>query len=310
MLRKFIKQCVKLNINYNQYSTTIPRIYRPKKQQKHEDQQQLAEKNASPSPAVARIKLPVTESENPINLYKNVNNLEINWSDEFPKSIQTGKNLLKPINDPEIFQSIAENVAPNLKPTFNLAAYVNKSETLQQLIKLGVDLSKIEKRKGLPQFILKLNFDNDIKPRLLFLHHTIGINPDLFGWFITKNPLIFKENLEDIQIRLNYLQSKQFTPQQITTIIEKNPFWVMFKTQRIDQRLGFFQKTFKLDGDEIRALVTKQSKLITYNMKSINLISFSIREEMGFNNDEIKTLLLNMPKIWMLGKFIFYYFYY
>lgn len=41
-------------------------------------------------------------------------------------------------------------------PSFNLAAYVNNSSTLQQFLSLGVDLHSIERRKGLGDFVLKL----------------------------------------------------------------------------------------------------------------------------------------------------------
>lgn len=54
--------------------------------------------------------------------------------------------------------------APNLTPTFNFAAYVNRSDTLQQLVKLGVNLYELEKKKDVPELILRLSFEADIKP--------------------------------------------------------------------------------------------------------------------------------------------------
>lgn len=187
-------------------------------------------------------------------------------------------------------------------PTFNLAAYVNKSESLQQFLKLGVDLNSIERRKGLGEFVLKLDFERNVKPHLVFLHD-LGVQPELFGEFITKNPLIFKEDLEDLQVRVNYLEAKKFTGQQITRIVTKNPFWLMFSTQRIDKRLGHFQENFKLSGDEVRYLASKMPRLITYNMEHIRKNTFCIAEEMGFNLEESKCLLLNKPKLWMMSTY-------
>lgn len=46
--------------------------------------------------------------------------------------------------------------------TQTFSAYANKSPTLQKLVDLGVDLSQIEKRKVVPNFILGLDFDRDI----------------------------------------------------------------------------------------------------------------------------------------------------
>ncbi|XP_053956707.1 transcription termination factor 3, mitochondrial [Anastrepha ludens] len=184
-------------------------------------------------------------------------------------------------------------------PTFNFAAYVDKSPTLQQFIKLGVNLHSIEKRKGLAKFLLSLEFDKDCKPHLFFLQDQ-GVPADVFGEFITKNPLFFKVDIDNLQTRVKYLESKNFTPAQRQRIFTRNPFWLMFSTQRIDRRLGHFQKEFRLSGDDVRFLTSKQPRLITYNMDHIRQSTFCIREEMGFDDDEIKCLLLNKPKLWMM----------
>ncbi|KAL3280975.1 hypothetical protein HHI36_004200 [Cryptolaemus montrouzieri] len=51
------------------------------------------------------------------------------------------------------------HIATYLKPSFNFAAYVNKSETLQELLKLGVNLYKLEKKPEIPQYILGLDLE-------------------------------------------------------------------------------------------------------------------------------------------------------
>lgn len=80
-------------------------------------------------------------------------------------------------------------IGPSLKKSFNLAAYVNKSETLQQLVKLNVDLSKIDKNVDLASFVLKCDFDADIQPLLLFLLDC-GIDIHDVGSILTKNPFL------------------------------------------------------------------------------------------------------------------------
>lgn len=216
--------------------------------------------------------------------------------DTFAKD-QTNENLI------EVGGATTEDeIAPFIKPTFNLAAYANKSRTLQQFLDLGVDLHKIEKRKGLGQFFLQLDFDKDVKDHLLFLKD-VGVSPDIFGEFITKNPLIFKESIEDLQTRVNYLQSKQFKKEMIGRIVEKNPFWLMFSTRRIDRRLGYFQKNFVLNGNQVRLLSSKQPKLITYNLDHIRQSTFSVQKEMGFDTNETRQLVLQKPRIFMMSKF-------
>ncbi|KAL5276522.1 MTERFD1 family protein [Megaselia abdita] len=227
-------------------------------------------------------------------------------------SVKSLRGSLRPVSSPTESEDVqeklptkventlpSENPLKSYVPTFNLAAYVNKSECLQEFIKMGVNLHNIERRKGLGEFVLNLNFNDTVKPRLLFLAD-LGVSPELFGRFITKNPLIFKESIADLTIRVNYLESKKFTPQQIITIVERNPFWLMFSTKRIDNRLGFFQKNFELNGDDVRFLTTKQPNLITYKIEHVQKALFTVKEEMGFNVEEMKCLLLAKPKLFMM----------
>lgn len=255
-------------------------------------------------------------------LKKILTKCEVRWYQKTSLSI----SVRTPSN--EVFKwaqnSEDDNIAPFVKPSFNLAAYANKSETLQKLLKLGIDLTKIEKRKGIPQFLLKLDFERDIKEHITFLND-LGLPASNYGRFFTTNPLFFKESIEDLgknkkylllyliltninlkcfftETRVFYLQSKKFNMDQIQMIISKNPFWLSLNTKRIDRRLGFFQKNFQLTGNDIRFVTTKQPNLITYNMQHIRENTFAIKEEMGFDNDEIKCLILSKPKIWMMSK--------
>ncbi|XP_055902971.1 transcription termination factor 3, mitochondrial [Eupeodes corollae] len=223
---------------------------------------------------------------------KTVKSLKI-LSDNNSKRIQNS-------DEPEDQLPALPKAEKNYVPTFNLAASINKSECLQELIKLGVNLNSIEKRKGLAEFVLKLDFEKNIKPHLLFLHD-LGVQSELLGEMITKNPLIFKEDLDDLEVRINYLQAKKFKDHQITRIVTKNPYWLMFPTKRIDKRLGYFQENFKLSGDDVRFLASKQPKLITYSMETIRKNMFCITEEMGFDLEELRCLLLNKPKLWMMN---------
>lgn len=183
-------------------------------------------------------------------------------------------------------------------PTFNFAAYIDKSKTLQKFVELGVDLSKIEKKKGLPQFVLKLDFDRDVKDHLIFLHD-LGILPENFGHILTKNPIFFKNSIDDLETRVFYLRSKKFELEQVREIVVKDPFWLNFSTKRIDRRLGWFQKNFELTGDDIRFLATKFPRVVTSSLMHVREISFCIKEEMGFDNDETKVLLLAVPKLFL-----------
>lgn len=238
--------------------------------------------------------IPDQQSTKPIPI---VPENEIDWHREMDViRSNESRSVIAPAN--EVDPSTAY---PLTRPSHNLAAFVKRSDTLQKLIHLGVDLHQIEKRKGLAQFVVKLDFEQNVQPHLQFLND-IGLSAASFGAFLTKNPLIIKENLADLTTRVNYLQSKLFTAENIVRIVEKNPFWLSFSTQRIDGRLGYFQKSFDLSGAQVRQLAVRQPKLITYGLDAVRQSSFTIREEFGFGETETKSLLLAAPKLWMMSK--------
>ncbi|KAI4465601.1 cgi-12 protein-related [Holotrichia oblita] len=193
------------------------------------------------------------------------------------------------------------HIAPYLRPTFNFAAYINRSETLQQLLKLGVNFHKLEQKRNVPTFIMGLDFEKDIKNHVLFFLDR-GLQTVDIANIITRNPFILRQDIEDLKVRINYLLYKKFNEDMILRILSRNPFWLMFSTNRIDRRLGYFQTTFSLCGDEVRTITCKQPKLITYSIKHITLNHFSLKEEMGFTKENIKEILIKKPKTFMKNK--------
>lgn len=248
------------------------------------------------TPPVEFITFPDRENNTPVSDQSHPQSLEINWNEEM-KQIMYEEELaspMDPVENPSKF-----DVVPVIPPTFNLSGYANKSKTIQELIKLGADLHKIERRKGLTQFVVNLDYERDMKEHLDFLTQEVGVSPDALAHFLTKNPLIFKEDLADLETRVNYMLSKRFSAANVAHIVEKNPYWLMFATQRIDRRLGFFQNEFQLNGNEVRAVTIRKPQLITYRLDEVKQVTFSIREEFGLDNTLVKALLLSEPKIWM-----------
>lgn len=229
---------------------------------------------------------------------------EIDWNEEMKaiyedEKIERNRSILAPVEDES--QIYAE---PLLRPTYNLASYVQKSETLQKMLTLGISLHKIE-QLGHGQFVLELDFERDIQPYILLLTKDIGMNPENLGKFFTKNILILKECLDDIRVRVNYLQLKRFTQENIVEIITKNPKWLSYSTREIDDRLGYFQTEFKFTGDELRLLTLQSPKLITSDLDNVRENTFTIREEFCIeNNDDVKKLIMKFPRILMLSKLI------
>jgi hypothetical protein len=90
----------------------------------------------------------------------------------------------KEFSEIERMKKDVQKLKPALQPSFTLAAYVNQSTLLQNLIKVGVDLTKFEKG-NLPNKLLKLDFDRDVKP-ILFHLHGLGVKDELLGSILSK----------------------------------------------------------------------------------------------------------------------------
>ena len=78
----------------------------------------------------------------------------------------------------------------------------------------------------------------------------IGVDISVIGKILTYNPLLLEERMEDLQARVAYLVSKNFTKRDIAWIVTKCPRWLSVSVRGIDARLGFFQKTFDFLGTE------------------------------------------------------------
>ncbi|XP_076633359.1 mitochondrial transcription termination factor 3 [Colletes latitarsis] len=210
-------------------------------------------------------------------------------------------NILKDTSVPGPFDICTEDLShlgPCIEPTYNFAAFADKSHTIQQLVKLGVELYKIEKQREAVELLLSLDFDKDIKPYLTFLNNC-GVMVTNFGKFITKYPTIFKVHMDDLHTRIRYLRAHNFTPDMIQSILNRNPLWLSFSTKDIDYRLGYFQHVFKLNGHKVRLLALHTPILITYDWDHVKQSTFVIKEEMGFNLEEMQLLLLNRGRLWL-----------
>ncbi|XP_055142812.1 transcription termination factor 3, mitochondrial isoform X2 [Symphalangus syndactylus] len=189
---------------------------------------------------------------------------------------------MQPISEEEAIQIIAD---PPLPPaSFTLRDYVDHSETLQKLVLLGVDLSKIEKHPEAANLLLRLDFEKDIKQMLLFLKD-VGIEDNQLGAFLTKNHAIFSEDLENLKTRVAYLHSKNFSKADVAQMVRKAPFLLNFSVERLDNRLGFFQKELELSVKKTRDLVVRLPRLLTgslepvkENMKVFNTRLFKVKE--------------------------------
>ncbi|XP_018411661.1 PREDICTED: transcription termination factor 3, mitochondrial [Nanorana parkeri] len=195
---------------------------------------------------------------------------------------------------------IPEDEGPQIAPippsSSTLRDYVDHSETLQKLVMLGVDLSKLEKRPNVGTFLLKLDFETDIS-KILFFLKDVGVEDSQLGHVLTKNPFILSEDLDNLQKRVAYLRSRKFSQQAIARMVSRAPYLLNFSVERLDNRLGFFQKQLGLSAENTRDIVTRLPRMVTGSLEPIreNLKVFEI--ELGFRKNEIQHIALRVPKV-------------
>ena len=166
---------------------------------------------------------------------------------------------------------------------------------------LGVDLSKTEKHPDAANLLLRLDFEKDIKQMLLFLKD-LGIEDTQLGPFLTKNYAIFSEDLENLKTRVAYLQSKNFSKADIAQMVRNAPFLLSFSVERLDNRLGFFQKELELSVKKTRDLVIRLPRLLTESLEPVKENMKVFRLELGFQQNEIQHMITKIPKMLTANK--------
>ncbi|ERE60462.1 transcription termination factor 3, mitochondrial isoform X1 [Cricetulus griseus] len=206
---------------------------------------------------------------------------------------------MQPISEEEAIQIVAHPLLP--LSSFTLGDYIDHSETLQRLVQLGVDLSKIERHVDAANLLLRLDFEKDIKQILLFLKD-LGLEDNQLGPFLTKNYSIFSEDLENLKTRVAYLQSKNFTKADIARMVRNAPFLLSFSVERLDNRLGFFQKELELSVKKTRDLVVRLPRLLTGSLEPVKENMKVYRLELGFKQNEIQHMVTRIPKMLTANK--------
>lgn len=219
---------------------------------------------------------------------------EIELSDASLVSISKNENSL---NEEDLLEEDIRNLRPTARPfVYNLAYFVNDSTVLQTFIKMGIMIRKWDTDREICDFVLKLDLERDVKPRLIFLHD-IKIPADKHAFVIQKNPYIFKEEIVNLETRVEYLQSKKFSDDEITEIITKAPRWLRLSVEQVDTKLGWLQNEFNLTGSQLREIIISRPKLVTLPLKMVADVRFCLKDFLNFDEKQIKHFIIKYPKL-------------
>lgn len=80
--------------------------------------------------------------------------------------VEKSKNNVSVLEEQHVLEDLSDLGPPIDFQSFNFAAYVNHSNILKKLVDLGVDLYTVEKKTPKPAYLLTLDLDKDIAPRI------------------------------------------------------------------------------------------------------------------------------------------------
>lgn len=189
-------------------------------------------------------------------------------------------------------------VKPNLQPSFNFASYVNDSPLLTELIGLGVDLVKWEKGQ-IPDEVIQMDLTHDLKPILRHMRK-IGIKDSDIGSILTRNPYILINGPSEFKEKTNYFLRKKFTPDQLATIAKGAPQLFSRSIEAIDARLGFFQQSYSLTGDQLRDVIVEHPELFRMKLDYVKKVNFRMNKVLRFKPNEIRELFVTVPSIFTM----------
>jgi len=202
---------------------------------------------------------------------------------------------------PKVDKAELQRTTAVLNPTFSLAKVIGECPTLQRLVDLGVDLSQWEKKGGLDDagMALSLDFGRDVAPRLRFLVDH-GVRPSNLGRLLTENPDIFRVQLSDMKVRVEYLTWRKFSVKSIAAILNSCPVWLNFSTADVDRRLGYFQRAFALSANQVRALTAAKPDFVIWDGVHMNVerVRVLLTNELEFDKDEAREILLRSPQVY------------
>ncbi|XP_014885940.1 transcription termination factor 3, mitochondrial isoform X2 [Poecilia latipinna] len=208
-------------------------------------------------------------------------------------------SALEEISDEE---AVGISIPPSIPPaSVSLQDYVDQSETLTKLVQLGVSLWKLERRPNVGSMLLRLDFNRDVAPCLLFLKE-IGVEDSRLGYIISHNPFILSENLENLQARVNYLTSRKFSSETVASMVSRAPYLLSFSVKRLDNRLGFFQQQLKLSASNTRNVVARLPRLLCGSLEPVKENLKVCEIEFGFKQNEIQHIVIAIPKVLTASK--------
>uniref|UniRef100_A0A914LDR4 Uncharacterized protein n=1 Tax=Meloidogyne incognita TaxID=6306 RepID=A0A914LDR4_MELIC len=182
----------------------------------------------------------------------------------------------------------------------SIAQYANFSETIQMLVDMGVDLfESTQNDPRLGQALVRLDWERDVKPKIYWLHKSVGFLPDDLANYLSRNPYFLLQKQEHLNAHLNYLTYRRFTFPQIRKIVLESRYWLNDSIERLDARLGWLHRQFLLPSKQLRLVVVKEPRIIAFGIGQISGTVRSLNAQCGFSQKDLRLMLVADPRLFL-----------
>lgn len=181
----------------------------------------------------------------------------------------------------------------------SLAPYANHVPLLRVLVDVGVDLFEIEcKFPAVPRHLLRLTYP-EARTKIRWLV-SIGFTPETLGDYLTRNPFVLLQNLDDMKARVNYLESIKFTRKEIFKLVSEFRFWLNIDVKSTEKRLDTVTGMFGLRKSMMRMVLVKEPRLLMFGLGPIKRIWDLLTKEFGLSPEQVKNMLLEDPRLFIM----------
>ncbi|GMT02812.1 hypothetical protein PENTCL1PPCAC_24986, partial [Pristionchus entomophagus] len=183
----------------------------------------------------------------------------------------------------------------------SLVPYVNHSPLLRVLVDVGVNLFEIEcKYPAVPRHLMRLQYaEAGAKIRWLV---SIGFTPECLGEYLTRNPYVLIQNLDDMKARVNYLASIKFTRKEILKLVSEFRFWLNIDVKTTEKRLDTVTGMFGLRKPVMRKVLVKEPRLLMFGLGPIKRNWDLLTAEFGLSAAEVKGMLIEDPRLFIMDQ--------
>ncbi|KAI8519478.1 transcription termination factor 3 [Branchiostoma belcheri] len=183
-----------------------------------------------------------------------------------------------------------------------LRTLVDHSETLQKLVHLGVDLHKVSRKRNAANLIAKLDFDSQVKEKLMFLLD-VGVTKENLGSIISVNPFILAVELDRLEKRVQYLMSKKFKEDEIAGLVSRAPHLLQLSVQRLDNKLGWLQGNLQTTAAQTRHIVVRYPRVLTVSLARMKENLQVAQLQLGFSPEQLRNMVLRAPRMLSRDKY-------